>query len=97
VVERSASENNKEIEMEAQVQHKHEAHVTLGIDDQPPVKKVVPAGDTKVRALKEELGVDAKAVLYLVHGSHRRVLDDSETLDVKSGMHFEAIGGGKAS
>jgi hypothetical protein len=87
-----------EIEMEAQVQTKvKEAHVTLGIDEQPPVPKVVPPGDTKVSVLKEELGVDATAVLYLVHGKERRVLDDSEKLDVESGMHFEAITGGKAS
>jgi hypothetical protein len=84
--------------MEAQVQNKpQEAHVTLGIDEQPPVPKVVPAGETKVILLKKELGVEPTAVLYLVHGKERRVLDDSETLDVESGMHFEAIGGGKAS
>jgi len=87
-----------EIEMEAQVQtNVKEAHVTLGIDEQPPVEKVIPAGDTKVTVLKKELDVDSKAVLYLVHGAERRVLEDSETLDVKSGMHFEAITGGKAS
>jgi hypothetical protein len=84
--------------MEPQIQNKtKEAHVTLGIDEQPPVSKVVPAGETKVSVLKNELGVDPTAVLYLVHGKERRVLDDSETLDVESGMHFEAIGGGKAS
>jgi hypothetical protein len=87
-----------EIKMEAQVQTKvKEAHVTLGIDEQPPVPKVIPAGDTKVSVLKKELGVDATVVLYLLHGTERRVLDDSETLDVESGMHFEAITGGKAS
>lgn len=74
-----------------------EAHVTLGIDDQPPQPKVVPAGSTLVCTLKSELGVDPAAVLYLVHGERRTPLDNSQTIDVESGMHFEAIGGGGVS
>ena len=76
------------IQMDTQTQNAtKEAHVTLGIDDKPPVDKTIPAGETKVTVLKQELGVSDTAVLYLVHGKERRVLDDSETLDVKSGMH----------
>jgi hypothetical protein len=73
------------------------AHVTLGIDDQPPQPRTVPAGDTKVSDLKAELGVDLAVVLYLVHGQKRKVLDNGQTIDVESGMHFEAIGGGGVS
>jgi hypothetical protein len=69
-----------------------EAHVTLGTDE-----KVVPAGPTVVSVLKEELGVPATDVLWLVSGHSRRPLGDGETLDVKSGQHFEAIGGGGVS
>jgi hypothetical protein len=82
--------------METQKQVK-EAHVTLGIDDQPPQAKVVAAGQTVVSMLKSELGVDSTTVLYLVHGQRRTVLDNSQTIDVESGMHFEAIGGGGVS
>ncbi len=74
-----------------------EAHVTLGIDDKPIEKKTIPAGETRVSALKKELGVPESVVLYLVHNHRRRVLDDAETINVESGMHFEAITGGKAS
>ncbi len=68
------------------------AHVKLG-DEQ----KTVSAGETTVDRLKAELGVDSTDVLYLVHGNGRMVLADHEAIDVKSGMHFEAIGGGGVS
>ncbi|MEK6274663.1 MAG: hypothetical protein AABM30_04925 [Actinomycetota bacterium] len=68
------------------------AHVKLGTEE-----KEVPAGPTLVRVLKQELGVDPADVLYLVHGLERRVLADDETIDVKSGQHYEAIGGGGVS
>jgi hypothetical protein len=70
----------------------HEAHVKLGTDE-----RTIPAGPTVVRTLKEELGVDPAAVLYLVHGKDRQPLGNEETVDVKSGLHFEAIGGGGVS
>lgn len=73
------------------------AHVTLGINDAPPQEKTVPAGETVVSTLKTELGVDLTLVLYLVHGQKRRPLGNFETVDVESGMHFEAIGGGGVS
>jgi hypothetical protein len=68
------------------------AHVKLG--NEP---KEIPAGPTVVRVLKDELGVNQTDVLYLVHGHERRVLADDETLDVRSGQHFEAIAGGGVS
>jgi hypothetical protein len=69
-----------------------EAHVKLGTDE-----KVVPAGPTVVSVLKEELGVPATDVLWLISGHGRRPLGDEETLDVENGLHFEAIGGGGVS
>jgi hypothetical protein len=68
------------------------AHVKLGTEE-----KSIPAGPTLVRLLKQELGVDPVDVLYLVHGHERRVLADDETIDVESGQHYEAIGGGGVS
>lgn len=69
-----------------------QAHVKLGTEE-----KTVPAGETVVSVLKTELGVAADAVLWFVHGNERRPLGDDETIDVKSGLHFEAIGGGGVS
>jgi hypothetical protein len=69
-----------------------QAHVKLGNEE-----KTVPVGETIVSVLKTELGVAADAVLWLVHGNERRPLGDEETIDVKSGLHFEAIGGGGVS
>jgi hypothetical protein len=68
------------------------AHVKLG--DAPVT---VPAGTTTVAVLKRELGIDPADVLYLVHGSKRTLLADHESIDVESGMHFEAISGGGVS
>lgn len=72
------------------------AHVTLG-KGRDTVEKTIPAGPTLVPTLKAELGVDAGSVLYLRHGDDKRVLGDEETVDVKSGMHFEAVEGGGVS
>jgi hypothetical protein len=69
-----------------------EAHVKLGTEE-----KVVPAGETVVSVLKTELGVAETDVLWLVKGQERRPLGDQESLDVRSGLHFEAIGGGGVS
>jgi hypothetical protein len=69
-----------------------EAHVKLGTE-----AKVVNAGETTVSVLKQELRVDPADVLWLVKGNERRPLADHETINVESGMHFEAIGGGGVS
>jgi hypothetical protein len=68
------------------------AHIKLGTEE-----RTVPAGPTLVSKLKQELGVDPTFVLYLVHGHERRVLGDTDTIDVKSGLHFEALPGGGVS
>jgi hypothetical protein len=72
------------------------AHVTLG-KGKDTVEKTVSAGPTSIPELKNELGVAATDVLYLRHGNDKRVLGDGETLDVKNGMHFEAVEGGGVS
>jgi hypothetical protein len=72
------------------------AQVTLG-KGKDTVHLSIPAGPTSVPTLKTELGVAATSVLYLKHGNERRVLGDGETIDVKSGMHFEAVEGGGVS
>ncbi len=72
------------------------AHVTLGTG-KDTVQRTIPGGDTPVPTLKNELGVDATSVLYLRHGNDKRVLGDDESLDVESGMHFEAVEGGGVS
>jgi len=72
---------------------KHEiAHITL--DGKP---REIPAGPTVVSELKRELQVDATFVLFLIHGHEKRLLLDTETIDVESGMHFEAVPGGGVS
>lgn len=68
------------------------AHITL--DDTP---REVPAGPTVVSKLKSELEVDATFVLYLLHGHEKRMLADTDTVDVESGQHFEALPGGGVS
>jgi hypothetical protein len=77
--------------------HDQVAHVTIGVDDQAPQQRDIPEGDTAVSTLKSELGVDGAAVLYLKQGNRRKPLDNSQSLDVEDGMHFEAIGGGGVS
>lgn len=69
-----------------------EARVKLGAEE-----RLVPAGPTRVSVLKEELGVPATEVLWLVKGHARRPLGDQETIDVENGQHYEAIGGGGVS
>jgi hypothetical protein len=68
------------------------AHVKLGDE-----AKAVPAGTMTVQQLKVELGVDPADVLYLKKGNECTLLADHESIEVKSGMHFEAIGGGGVS
>jgi hypothetical protein len=76
------------------------AEVFLAIDDEgtetKEVKKQVPAGLTKVSQLKLELGVAADAVLWLVSGQKKQ-FDDADSIEVKNGLHFEAIEGGGIS
>ena len=69
-----------------------QAHVKLGTEE-----KTAPAGETIVSVLKTELGIAEDAVLWFVHGNKRRPLGNEETIDVESGAHFEAIGGGGVS
>jgi len=78
--------------MHTQTTHQQLAHVKLGTEE-----RTVPAGPTPISILKQELGVDATFVLYLIHGHERRVLGDTETIDVESGLHFEAVPGGGVS
>lgn len=68
------------------------AHVKLG--NEP---RQVPAGPTLVSVLKQELGVDAAQTLFIKDHGKREPLADDRTIDVKSGMHFEALGGGSVS
>ena len=78
--------------MHAQTTHQQLAHVKLGTEE-----RTIPAGPTLVTTLKRELGVDPTFVLYLVQGRQRRVMGDTETIDVESGLHFEAVPGGGVS
>jgi|SRR5712691_9591399 len=77
------------------------AHVILVVDEDgdesKPVEKEVSAGPTLISTLKTELGVPEVAILWLIEGQTRTQFDNSETLEVRSGMHFEAIEGGGIS
>jgi hypothetical protein len=68
------------------------AHVKLDDED-----RTIPAGPTVVSQLKTEFGLEPTDVLYLRHGNRRQLLGDHETVDVKSGLHFEAVRGGGVS
>lgn len=72
------------------------AHVTLSVGDETRHVEVA-AGPTVVLELKREFLLPETDVLYLVHGHERRPLSDQETIDVKSGLHFEAIPAGGVS
>ena len=64
------------------------------------VKFEVRSGVTVVSNLKEELGVPAAATLWLEKGSDGEPggpLQNTDSLEVKPGMHFEAIEGGGIS
>jgi hypothetical protein len=80
------------MEMTGQAKGKAEAHVKLGDDE-----RIIPAGDTVVSFLKAELGVDPAVTLFLMVGGKRTPLANDQVIDVRSGMHFEAIGGGGVS
>lgn len=77
-------------------EHSHEANVEIEIDDEPVRHVTVPGGPTAVPELKAELSVPAADTLFQTR-PQRRPLDDQETVDVKSGDAFEAIGGGGVS
>ena len=72
--------------------HPAVAHIKLGTEE-----RTVPAGSTVVSALKAELGVDPAQTLFLKDHGKREPLANEQVIDVKSGMHFEAIGGGGVS
>jgi hypothetical protein len=74
----------------------HPAHVTVS-DGEETTEKEVPAGPTVVAVLKTELGVAAVDMLFLIEHGKKRALGDDETIDVKSGEHFEVIRGGGVS
>ena len=77
--------------------HEHpDAHVEITIDDEPPRHVTVTAGPTEVPQLKVELSVPPTDTLFQTR-PERRPLDDHDTVDVKSGDAFEAIGGGGVS
>lgn len=71
--------------------------VDEGGEESKPVEKEVSAGPTQVSVLKAELGVPEPAILWLIEGQKRTQFDNSETIDVRDGMHFEAIEGGGIS
>lgn len=68
------------------------AHVKIGDKEVE-----IPAGPTVVRTLKQELGVDPTFTLELVHGHEVDILGDDQMVDVRSGLHFEAVPGGTVS
>jgi hypothetical protein len=72
--------------------HAAVAHITLDKEE-----RTVPAGETVVSVLKIELGVDAAKTLFLKEHGKREPLANEQVIDVESGMHFEAIGGGGVS
>ena len=61
------------------------------------VKHEIPAGPTIVSAIKAELGVDPAWSLFVKEHGKRQLLADDQIVDVKSGLHFEAIPGGGVS
>ena len=73
-----------------------EARVEITIDDQAPRHVTIPAGPTPVPQLKNELTVPAADTLFQTR-PERRPLTDHDTVEVKSGEAFEAIGGGGVS
>jgi len=78
--------------METRATQQRMAHIKLGTEEIE-----IPAGPTVVSVLKHELGVEPAFVLYLAHGQERQVLGDTETIEVESGLHFEAVPGGGVS
>jgi hypothetical protein len=60
-------------------------------------KHEVPAGATRVFDLKVELGVPAAETLFEKVTGRRVPLANEQTIEVKNGLHFEAIGGGGVS
>lgn len=68
------------------------AHVKLGTET-----RTLAAGDMLVSQLKVALGVDPADTLFEKVGGKRVPLANEQTITVKSGMHFEAMGGGGVS
>ncbi len=66
--------------------------------DQVEEEKSVEKGETKVKKLKDELGVEAELALWSIdkHGKRKR-LGDHETYDVKKGDRFVVIRSGGVS
>jgi hypothetical protein len=70
--------------------------VTLSVTDEngntQTTSKTIPAGPTKVTALKDELGVPPESALWVIdkHGKKRQ-LGDHVTEVVRDGDHYEAI------
>jgi hypothetical protein len=66
--------------------------------DQVEEEKSVEKGETKVKKLKDELGVEAELALWSIdkHGKRKR-LGDHETYDVKKGDRFVVIRPGGVS
>lgn len=65
--------------------------------DTGEVKHEVGGGLTKVSDLKVELGVLAAETLFEKVQGKRVPLSDEDTIEVKNGAHFEALGGGGVS
>lgn len=77
---------------QSKVRKEKTAHVHLGDE-----KKDVPAGEYVVRDLKQALAVAPEAALYLKERGRLRLLADHETIEVKSGLKFEAVTPGGVS
>jgi hypothetical protein len=65
--------------------------------DAGQTKFELPAGPIKVSDLKAEFGVPEAETLFEKVGGKRAPLANEQTIELKNGMHFEAIGGGGVS
>ena len=57
----------------------------------------LPASPIQVSDLKALLGVPEAETLFEKDGGKRIPLADGQTVNIKPGMHFEALGGGGVS
>jgi hypothetical protein len=70
--------------------------VTLGVTGDDGSSKTetlsIPAGPTKTPVLKEELGIDSTASLWVIEkNGQKKLLGENQSDNVKAGDHFEAL------